>query len=202
MISSLILSLFLLKKLPLLRKSCGPWTPRLALLGALWQPARSPSPRSTFAGFKPGPARHEHFLAELKASGGAEHNSATCRKPPRIAAALRRDALHHFPLNFAPQPTRTDPQAPRPPLRVRAPGPTHRCRALLCSRRPAGRPAFHSSASQRCSGMSTIGTALCDPPPPRRDGTDRAAAAPAPGRAPPPWSRSAEPGAEREGSFA
>lgn len=142
MISSLILSLFLLKKLPLLRKSCGPWTPRLALLGALWQPARSPSPRSTFAGFKPGPARHEHFLAELKASGGAEHNSATCRKPPRIAAALRRDALHHFPLNFAPQPTRTDPQAPgRPSGSARL--------ALLTdaerSCAPAGRPAAQPS---------------------------------------------------------
>lgn len=88
------------------------------------------------------------------------------------------------------RPART-PTPPGPPLRARTPRPTHRCRALLCSRRPAGRPAFHSSASLRCSLMSTIGTALPDPPPPRRDGTDGAAAAPALGRAPPPWSRGA-----------
>lgn len=114
-----------------------------------------------------------------------------CRKQPGRAAALRRDAPRLFPLNFAPQPTRTDPHTSwaAPPGPHASPYSQMQGAPVLP---PAARPP--SLPLLRIAPLLTHehhrhGTTR--PSAAAAGRTDGAAAAPALGRAPPPWSRGA-----------
>lgn len=114
------------------------------------------------------------------------------RQTPRTSTATTAGwqmarGTRHLPPRLARDPSRF-PDLSRPEQRPGLPA-THSRRAPRHSRLPPARPAFGSSASQRCSVMSTMGTALPHgrhTPPGARDGQGRAGpgrAAPAPGRA-------------------